>query len=112
MTTQKTLVQCGAAFNKHSGASASLVKGVERAIDEAMEAMQEAQRCEREAAEGDGERPYLDHLGFEMADVVLTLASLAATHSIDLDRFIREKHEVNMRRTWRKLPGGAVKHVR
>lgn len=98
----KSLNEIGREFNEHSGAAAAIDHGIERAYCELDEA---AQAC----IDGTTEQILM-----EMADVVLTLASTAASCGLDLDAAITRKHAVNMQRNWAPhttIPG-AVKHVK
>lgn len=106
------LSSLGSAFNTLSGAKPTLEIGLERASEELMEAIEAAQ--ELQCADATGGTCSFDNVAEEMADVILTLASVAAHLDIDLDAAVRVKHAVNMRRTWAPHPtrAGCVKHVR
>lgn len=106
------LTTLGESFNAYSGAKPTLEIGLERAGEELMEAVEAAQELQR--ADATGGTCSFDNVAEELADVIITLASVAAWLNIDLDAAIRAKHAINMRRTWAPHPtrAGCVKHVR
>lgn len=98
----KSLNILGQEFNQHSGAQPDKGAGLVRAGEELHEAFYAF--CSKDDS----------NLVEELADVVLTLASLAAAHGLDLQGAIERKHAINMERRWQPHPTllGAVKHVK
>ena len=47
----------------------------------------------------------------EAADVVISLASLAAVHMFSLDDAVRRKVAINEARTWEWAENGTIRHV-
>lgn len=70
-------------------------------------------RVDEELQEAAGAQDHYE-LATELADVVLTVAALAAAWGIDLDSALLNKHYVNMLREWQPHPTipGAVKRVK
>lgn len=110
----KTLYDIGSEFNKHSGCALNPVAGAQRALEEMGEALIEAGKLELLGDQRTLEEADEQALAIELADVVITLASLAAHNGIDLDAAIASKHQINLLREWQphgSIPGG-VKRVK
>jgi NTP pyrophosphatase (non-canonical NTP hydrolase) len=56
----------------------------------------------------DALRKHPEHLGHELADVLLYTASLAQMHGIDLEKAVAEKLEINAARVYRPGPNGVL----
>lgn len=97
----KKLNEIGAEFVAHSGLRCTDVRvSLQRTSEELQEAFEAAADP--------------DALVTEMADVVLTLASIAASFNLDLDAAVWNKHQTNLARQWAPHPTlpGCVKHVK
>lgn len=94
----KPLKTLGKLFNRHAGVGfVSREDFIARVREELNEA----------AAAGTRE-----HLEEELADVILTIASMADCYGLDVDAAVNVKHEVNLKREWGPHPTipGCVKH--
>lgn len=96
----KSLLGFGREFNRHARVGfPSVAASLSRVQEELDEARLAVSRAELEA---------------ELADVVLTIASLADAHGLDLDTALVAKHAINMNRLWQPhatIPG-AVQHIK
>ncbi len=96
----KPLRTYGKSFNRHAGVGfvsrEDFIARIREELDEAAKA---------------GTR---EHLEEELADVILTIASMADCYGLDVDSAVASKHAVNLRREWGPHPTikGAVKHVK
>lgn len=94
----KPLRVTGRQFNRHAGVG---FVSREDFIDRAREELDEAANATTR-----------EHLEEELADVILTIASMADCYGLDVDAAVTAKHAVNLRREWESHPTipGCVKH--
>lgn len=96
----KPLKTLGKSFNRHAGIGfVSREDFVARIREELNEAATAGTR---------------EHLEEELADVILTIASMADCYGLDVDAAVNAKHEVNLARSWEAHGSilGAVRHVK
>lgn len=96
----KPLRVTGRQFNRHAGVG---FVSREDFIDRVREELDEAANATTR-----------EHLEEELADVILTIASMADCYGLDVDAAVTAKHAVNLRREWESHPTipGCVKHKR
>lgn len=96
----KPLRTLGKLFNRHAGVGfvsrEDFIARIREELDEAANATTR------------------EHLEEELADVILTIASMADCYGLDVDAAVNAKHEVNLARSWGPHPTipGCVKHKR
>ena len=106
----KSLDQYGREFNVYSGARPTLAYGAERIGQEYAELVDAVLELTRRDAQPTD--MVMQAIRMELADIVLTAASIAAQHNLDLAGAVAEKHAVNMKRQWVAHRDGSVSRNR
>lgn len=50
-------------------------------------------------------------VGYELADIVITLTQLANAYGVDLESYVQAKMDMNKKRTWKLRGDGTGDHV-